>query len=318
MYKWSTFLGLGLLMTSVAIAEPVADGPSFYDGIAAQVNDKVITLDTAMKELYNNFDFSRLPAAQQPQKVKELYPVILDLLIDRVLILQAYESSDLSIPDKIISSRIQTIIAEEFNGNESLLKERLQKLRLTYPEWAQKVRENIILQAMRQTFVNEKIKVSPRMVREYYAANKQLYAQQSGTHVRTILLQGSTTQVNNLLEALANGVAFEQLAKDYSIDEKASNGGDWGFVSLAENFSPAVIECIQSMETGTRKHLDMGGDFHLIVEKVAEQVGETPPLSEIWSTVERDVYNQKAEELYKTWTEGLRKHAYIKINNPNF
>lgn len=306
-----------LFITPWLLAE-TASGPTFYDGVAAHVNDKVITLDTAMQELYNNFDLSRLPPSQQPQKVKELYPVILDLLIDRVLILQAYEAAGVSLPDKIVEKRIQTIIAEEFGGNEALLRERLQKLRMTHPEWTQKVRENIILQAMRQTHVNEKIKIAPRMVREYYAAHKADYAPKAGTHLRTILLQGTLIQADNLWQALQEGEPFEQLAKQYSIDEKAAEGGDWGIVTLEENFSPAVITLIQSMAVGERQRLDMGGDFHLIVEKVAEQVGDIPPLSSIWSTVERDLYNKKAEEAYKVWTESLRKNAYIHINDPHF
>lgn len=317
MRKW--IMAWGLLITMMTFATTVeANGPSFYDGVAAHVNDKIITLDTVMHELYNNFDLSRVAPHQQATKVKELYPVVLDLLIDRVLILQAYEASGLTIPDKIISSRIQTIIAEEFGGNEALLKERLMKIRLTYPEWAQKIRENVILQAMRQTQVNEKLKVSPKMVREHYAKHKDAYAQQAGTHVRTILLQGSEVQANNLWQALEEGVPFAEIAEQYSMDEKAIDGGDWGFVSLEENFSPEVIQLITSMKIGERKRHTMGNEFHLIVEKVAVNVGEVPPLKDIWTRVENDVYNQKAEALYKTWTEGLRKRAYIKINDPKF
>ncbi|MDO4527643.1 MAG: SurA N-terminal domain-containing protein [bacterium] len=316
MRKWIFFLGL--IFSTYCFAQAAESGPSYYDGIAAHINDKVVTLDTAMRELYNNFDLTRIPPHQQAQKVKELYPIVLDLLIDRILILQEYESTGMTLPDKIIASRIQSIIAEEFGGNEALLKERLKKIHLTYPEWAEKVRENVILQAMRQTYVNEKIKISPRMVREHYTANKESYATSSGTHVRTILLQGTTIQADNLWQALEDGQPFEKIAKEYSIDEKASLGGDWGFVSLTENFSPAVIELIESMKTGERKRLHMGGEFHLIVEKVAVKIGEIPPLQSIWTKVENDVYNKEAEEAYKVWTDGLRKRAYIKINDPQF
>lgn len=316
MRKWIVLLGI--VFSMYGLAQTTDQGPSYYDGIAAHVNDKVITLDTAMRELYNNFDLTRVPPSQQAQKVKELYPVVLDLLIDRILILQAYESSGMVIPDKIISSRIQTIIAEEFGGDEARLKERLKKIRLTHPEWAQKVRENVILQAMRQTFVNEKIKVSPRMVREYYVAHKENYAPKAGTHVRTILLQGTEVQAENLWQALEEGQPFDKIAKQFSIDEKAAQGGDWGFVSLNENFAPAVITLIEETNVGERNRLNMGGDFHLIIEKVAVQVGDIPPLQSIWTQVERDVYNKKAEELYKTWTDGLRKRAYIKVNDPKF
>lgn len=308
----------GLLASTCGMATSATNGPSYYDGVAAHVNDKVITLDTAMRELYNNFDISRIPANQQHQKIKELYPVMLDLLIDRILILQEYETLGLNIPDKIISARIQTIIAEEFGGNEALLKERLQKIQLTYPEWAEKVRENVILQAMRQTQVNDKVTVTPRMVRAYYKEHKEKYAKSSGTHVRTILLQGTEVQADNLWEALEKGQAFADLAKQYSMDEKAAEGGDWGFVNLKDNFAPAVIQLIESMKVGERQRLNMGGDFHLIIEKVAVQVGEVPALQDIWTRVERDVYNKAAEELYKTWTEGLRKRAYIKRNDPQF
>ena len=114
------FLTLSLMLLAYA---GLHAEPTFYDGVAAYVNDKVITVDTVMQELHNGFDLSSIPPAEQANRIRELFPVVRDMLVNRTLILEAYEASGAELPNEVVNERVRAIIADQFGGDEAKLKE---------------------------------------------------------------------------------------------------------------------------------------------------------------------------------------------------
>ncbi len=288
--------------------------PSPYDGVAAYVNDKVVTVDTVMKELHSGFDLSRVPAERRADKVRELFPVVRDLIVDRMLILKAYEDSGAQLPNEAVTERVQAIVADDFGGDEAKLTEMLRRSRMTKPEWVRQVRENMIVAAMRQLQVGRKTAVSPRRVKEYFAEHMDDFAEEGGVRVRLILIppaQGAAAAEAALAE-LNKGVPFEEVAKRHSSDAKAKEGGDWGFVNPEATFAPAVVEALRGLKVGEHSGILEQAGYRSIVQKAAVRKGKRPTLAEAWPAAEAAVRAQLGQERYKAWLEGLRKAAYIK------
>ena len=302
-------LSLALLACAGLRAEP-----TFYDGVAAYVNDKVITVDTVMQELHNGFDLSSVPPAEQAARVRELFPVVRDMLVNRTLILEAYEASGAELPNEVVNERVQTLIADQFGGDEAKLKEALRNSRTTREEWMKRVRENIIVMAMQQLQVDRKIVVSPKKIREYYAARAAEFAEDAGTHVRSITIDpaGGAAAAEKALAELKAGKPFAEVAKAYSSDPQAAQGGAWGFVDPAESFAAPLVEALAKLKPGATAGVIAMGDWRAIVQKVTERAGEPPNLDEAWPKVEAAVRAQLGQARYNEWVDSLRKKAYIK------
>lgn len=285
-----------------------------YDGVAAYVNNKVVTIDTVLKQLHSHFDFAAVPDHEVPVRMREYFPVVRDLIIDRMLILQEYEDSGSNLPSAYFNARIEEILSADYGGDEAKLKEALRRANMTYDEWVKQVREDVIVQAMRQLQVGKKIMVSPRRVKEYFAEHMDDFAKETGTRVRTILItpdQGEAV-ANEVMAALKAGGDFAELAKKYSSDSQAAEGGDWGYVNPKEAFAPMIAEALNGLKNGAYSDILESAGYRFIVQKVDVRRGERPQLKDVWSEVESAVRAQLGQERYKDWIEGLRKKAYIR------
>ncbi len=308
-----TRAALGLAL-ALALAAPARGEATFYDGVAAYVNDKVVTVDTVMREMRMNFDLSRVPQAQLPGRIRELYPVMRDLLVDRLLILEAYEASGAQLPNEAVNARVQAVVAESFGGDTARLREALRENRMTYEEWVKQLRANMIVAAMRQLQVDQKITVSPKKVRAYYAAHPERFAERGGVHVRTITIdpKGGEAAAKRAAADLEAGKPFAEVAKAFSCDSQAANGGDWGFVDPHETFAAPIAATIAALKPGeTSPILDLGG-WHMIVRKVAVRSEGVRPLAEVWEQATRAVREELGRQRYDAWVGALRKAAYVR------
>lgn len=305
----------GLLAAMAALAFGLRAEPSFYDGVAAYVNDKVITVDTVMRELHANFNLSRLPQDEVAARMREYFPVMRDLLIDRILILGAYEASGAQLPNTVVNRRVQEILADRFGGDEARLREALLSAGMTRDQWVKEVREDLILMAMRQLQVERKVTVSPKKVRAYYAAHAKDFAEEAGVHVRLIMIDpaGGAKAAEAALADLKAGKPFEEVARAHSKESHAAQGGDWGFVDPKANFAPQVVEALEKLKDGERSGILEVGGWRAIVQRVATRRGQVPPLGEVWDKVEAAVRREQGQARYKAWVEGLRKQAYVRL-----
>lgn len=303
------------LLAAMAVWAAVAWAePSFYDGVAAYVNDKVVTVDTVMRELHNNFNLSQVPPDQVADRIRELFPVMRDLLVDRTLILEAYEASGAQLPNEAVNARVQEILAEQFGGDEAKLKESLRAARMTREEWVRQVRENLIVQAMRQLQVDRKLVVSPKKVRAWYDAHKAELAETAGVHVRMIMIDpaGGAEAARKALADLEAGKPFEEVAKAHSKDSRAAQGGDWGFVRPEDNFAPQVVQALGKLKDGERSDVIELGGWRAIVQRVATRAGRERPLAEVWPQAEAAVRRELGLARYDAWLKDLRQKAYVR------
>ncbi len=291
-----------------------------FDGVVAYVDDKVITMDTVFNELRTNRQLWNASIQAQATETVKYFPVFRDLLIDRMLILKAYEASGATLPEEAINDQVKQIIAEGYGGNEAKLHAELRRTGLTYPEWLKQVRENMIVQAMRTLQVDRKINVSPKRIREYYAAHPEQFSTTDGVRLQTILLgpdQGRTT-AENILAELRNGADFAALARQYSIDEYATEGGDTGFIKPEETFMPGAVTMIQQLKVGEVSDIFELKGYCQIFKKVETKGEKRAPLTEVWPQVEAAVRQQMGQERYEQWIESLRKNAHIRYVDIKF
>ncbi len=292
-----------------------------FDGVAAYVNDKVLTVNTVIQEMYTNFGLGRLPEEQQNAEIMRYFPVVCDLMINRLLVLDAYEKEQMQLPNEAVASRVQEIIATEYQGDKAKLQEQLKAQRMTYDMWEKTIREDLIFSAMRHLQINSKVNVSPGAVRAYYEQHKDRYAAKQKMHVHSIALTPDQGRVlaEELMKQLEQGASFAAFAKQYSCDERAEQGGDWGFVvPTAQWGDPTLLEAVTKLAVGQRTLVEFAGGYCVIFYKEAAEAADAQALTGMWDEVEADLRAELSEQRYKTWLQRLRDEAYVEVIEIDF
>jgi peptidyl-prolyl cis-trans isomerase SurA len=147
--------------------------------------------------------------------------------------------------------------------------------------------------------------------------NSPLVVQQ--THARHILIKiteimsdkEAKTKMDNLHDRLINGEKFEVLARQFSEDGSASNGGDLNWVNPGDTvpqFEKAMNE-LQPNEISAPIRTQFG--WHII--QVLERRGQDMTKESARLKARQEIRNRKAEEAYQDWIRELRDRAYVEL-----
>lgn len=302
-----------------ARAQQAPGGGKLLDGVAAYVNERMITIAEVMTEVRNSV-WVELPKAEREAKLRELYMATLDAMIDRRLILDAARASKAQVAAWAVENRVQEIVDQRFGGDRAKLIAALTERRMTYEEWHASIEEDLTIQLMRYGQVERNVSIPPKDVRAYYTAHQNDFLSQGGVQVGMIVFaaakDGSATleeQGAKIIKALAGGMNFADAARAYSQDGKAAQGGDWGMVQPAEVFRPEIVAALAKLKVGEYSAAILLEDFGYIVRKVDEKKARPLTLDEAWPWVESRLRMQQSEQRYRDWVGRLRSRAYIKV-----
>src|SRR6201998_3564073 len=220
-----------------------ATDPQVIDGIAAVVNGDVITFSQVQEVAAPEEQTLRQQYQGQEliDKIKETRLAVLNDLINRQLILQEFKKKEYTLPDYVVEEQVQDIIKDEFGGDRQAFVRTLQAQGYTLNKFRDKEKEKITVQVMRQNQLkDDSFTPSPEAVDAYYNANKQEFATPAQVKLRMIVLNSdplvsdsakTTKQMaDDIRDKATHGGDFATLAKTYSMDGTAENGGDWGWV----------------------------------------------------------------------------------------
>jgi peptidyl-prolyl cis-trans isomerase SurA len=140
------------------------------DGIAAIVNSNVITysevrdyVQPVVAQLRRDYSGSNLV-----EKVKAAQADALNNLIERALILDEFKDKGYSFPDTVIDEQLNDVIANDYGGDRAAFIKTLQAQNVTLAQYREKLRERIIVQAMRNRKAMNEVVASPYKIEQYY------------------------------------------------------------------------------------------------------------------------------------------------------
>jgi len=273
-----------VLSASSAFAEEV-------DGIAARVGTEVILRSDVQDEM------KRLPTSD-----RSTFLDVRNRLIDRKLILKAAADSKMTMQEWVIENRIREIIKKGFQGDRNRLMEALSQQKISYPEWRARMKEDMIVSAMRYQVVDKNVSASPAELRREYAEHKDRYSSGGKVSVSVIALQPSESAKRDSISAKVKELSFVALGATEYKDVKP-----------AEVFNPTICAEIAKMPKGTLSHwIDLDG-WSFLLRKDDEQEARNKTFAEAFDDIDANVREEMAEKLYKEWVERLKASAYIKI-----
>ena len=282
--KLVTALSLSLLLFGGARAVEV-------DGIAAKVGSETIL----RSEVANEMQRLGLHDASRYEEIR-------DEMIDRKLMLQAARESKMTMQEWVVENRVREIIQKAFGGDRNRLIETLGKQRISYPEWYARMKEDMIVGAMRWNVINKNITASPAEMRAEYAAHPERYVAEHRVTVSVILLKPEERVRRDAITAALKEKSFEELG-----------GQRYADVKPEDVFKPEVCAEIAAMPKGTiSKWIEIDG-WSFLLRKEDEREGKKLSFEEAFDAVEANVKEAKSKAAYLAWIARLREETYVKV-----
>ncbi|MBI4006337.1 MAG: peptidylprolyl isomerase [Gammaproteobacteria bacterium] len=248
-----------------------ADVP--LDRIVAVVNDDVIMqseLEEKLRTVRNQLE--QQGTALPPSGILEKQ--ILDRLILNKLQLQLASSTGIRIDDETLNRTISNI-ASENNVSLTQFREILEKDGYSYEHFREDIRNEIIITRLRERNVDNRIIVTDREIDNFLATKEQqgpIENEYRISHILIAIPEAATPEEIEqarlvglkVLEDLANGQDFAELAKTVSEGKQASEGGDLGWKKAAD--IPSLFsDYIDDMKEGDVSELIQSpSGFHII------------------------------------------------------
>jgi len=288
------------------------------NGIAAVVNSDVITF-SQVQDMVGTRERSleeQLKGQDLADKVKQLRMSAVQVLIDNQLILQEFAKNKYTIPDYVVDEQVQTRIKEQFGGDRAAFIRTLGAQGMTMERFRKMVRDDIIVQAMRQRSVKDDTIIAPQKIQEYYTKNIDQYSTPEQVKLRMIVIkkngQAGKQMAEELRQKALGGADFDKLAQMYSEDSTQDTGGDWGWIDR-RTLNESLTKIAFSLKPGDVSEVtELAGSYYLLYVE-AKKNGTTKPLTEVHDDIENKLQQEQRQKAQEKWIETLRQKAFIKV-----
>lgn len=312
---------LALLLASSLALFATAGGQDVLDGIAAIVNQDVVTFSQVRELVGPKEKQARdtLKGEVLVEKIKEIRLAAINDLIDRSLILQEFKTKGFTIPEHMIDERVQEIIRESFGGDRQAFLRTLSAQGFTLEKFRDFQRDSVIVQEMRRQATKGAPTVSDTRVQEYYKARLEEYSTPEEIKLRVITIRGGDENtakrkmIEEIREKIAGGADFGDLARMYSMGTEQEASGDMGWINrkyLNESLTKAAF----ALKPGQLSEvIELGGSYFLFLCEAKKQAS-VKPLQEVRPEIEKALLQGERQKQQQDWLLKLRKKAYIKLH----
>ena len=273
-----------------ALAAATADGFE-VDGVAAKVGSETILRSDVYEEM-----------RRMGERDDSRFAEVRNEMIERKLMLKAASDAKMTLQEWVVENRVREIVGKAFGGDRSKLIETLGKQKLSYPEWYARMKEDMIVSAMRWNVVDKNVTASPAEMRKEFEANPGRYSSGHKVTVSVIMLKPEDSGRREEILSALKEKSFEELG-----------GRRFSEVNPEDQFKPEVCREIEKMPKGTISHWIEIDGWSFLIRKESESAGGELSFEDAYDKVEAAVKDAESERLYKAWIERLRAETYIKV-----
>jgi peptidyl-prolyl cis-trans isomerase SurA len=304
----------------IMIVTIVTAVPSFawetFDRVIAVVNDTAIIQSELMRR------YQVVTKKQTPKKPEELNS-ILDNLIERALIEQEAREQAIIISDEKVMSHINNIMKAQKIPSLDVFKKMVEeKEGISFEEYKEEIRQSLLTEML----VSLAIGVSPPSREEayqWYKENKNKLGNE--VHIKQIVIRPKNSSfaeekranelINQIRDRILKGESFEKLASQYSEDPSAKNGGDIGWVALAE-MDPYMANTVFRMKKPGEISTVMKTHSGYTIVKLMES--RPTSFETVQDRILNMLYQRNMGEQFKKWIVTRRAQSDIKIYLENY
>ena len=301
-------------------------GARFANGIAAIVEDRIITVGDIRREIEPLLPQIRMQSRNEAEFRKNIEQVedeIIQNLVDQVLIVKDFYSDEKRrIPASYIDQELDERIMTQFEGDRSKFLAYLRAIGKTQKEFRRLIEDEVIVGYMRSQMRKSQTIVSPAKIENFYTENRDRFFQGDSVHLYLIHLKRIADENDSILnqtaetvmKQLRDGAKFTEMAQQYSQDPSKKKGGDWGWNApsdLREELSKAAFV----LEPGKfSEPIKLGEEIFILYVEDRRTAG-IQPIEDVREQIERMLVSQMAREAQDRWLERLRRSGYVRYFN---
>lgn len=298
-------------LTAVKPPERQSNMPSPNGGLVLSIDSTAITSDEIITPVKPKLDGL---AAQNDYELfrKKARELLTDVLLQKIADIKLYEKAKAALPenvdkdiiDKIVEQEVQKFIAH-CGGNYAVAEQMLKKMGLTWQQFYQEQKRTILVEA----FLADEAKIDKpvtysELVKYYDSIKNESYVKDAMFEFRLIDIeidkfkdpndpnvkpdQKAIELAGRIEQRIKKGEDFAELAKKYSNDESAQNGGLWKPVrhgSLVEPYGKIEI-VVADMNAGDVSVPVFAQNHIFIVKLESKQAQNCQPFEKVQSEVE--------------------------------
>lgn len=295
----------------------IAESAMVLDKIVAIVNKDVITWG----ELYKAMEFE---SGQEMKSMKEEDKQkffknnelpFLEVMIDMRLEVQEAAKMGISANEEEVNKAIENM-KKKYSMTQEVFAQTLVKEGFSMAEYRKKLSEQIMVTRVVDQEVRGKIVISEADIDRDLIQHSELTKDEEGYQVSLIFLKTGDDrkkveeQAASIFEKLKAGGDFSEIARQYSEDSNAKNGGDLGFIKKSE-ISKELLAVLSTMKAGDISQPFWSNNGMNILKLNEMRAYKTP--QEVRDAVRQKLYEEKFNMDIKSWVKGLRERSYVEI-----
>jgi parvulin-like peptidyl-prolyl isomerase len=294
-------------------------------GIVATVNGKPIVSSEVREAIQAQEQLIRMQV-KDPREADARLAALKEgakyALIERQLVLSEFEKLGGTIKAQYVEDDINNIIRESFGGDREKFLFELAKNNMTIKKFRDQREKMMVVSVLRARQVKDLPPPTPAQVESFYRKNSEKFRDKDYIKFSTITVpkypvgdvNASPESQKKLAEEIrtkiANGADFAQMAKTYSQDSRADQGGDWGLQERA-SLNKEIADVAFALKTGTvSKVVDVGVSY-MIIFCEAKQPGNQEPLEKVRPMIEKAISAEMGRDAVNRWLSGLAAKAVI-------
>ncbi len=253
-----------------------------------------------------------LPEGGQKREIRDL---VVEQLIQDKLLDQEARRRGIGVSEQEVQTRVQELVAPL---DLSELRQSASAGQSTLQEWMQAYQRRLVHQKLIQQEVLDKLRVTPKEERDYYAKNTRRFYRPEQVKVRHLCVAGRDIY-DRIVKALAGGEDIVQLIRRYSVTPDRAADGDLGYVQrgmLPLPLEQAIFENKRVGATSTSRtrpiQTEMG--FHIVrIEGYRPEGIES--FDEAEPEIRRILVQEREPEAYRRWLDQLKSDASITVDS---
>jgi len=289
-------------------------------GVAARVNG----VEISVFRLNRHFeDYLKLQGRdpgmmRDPRVYNRLKGEALDQLINKELLRQEAQRLEIEVSDEAVQE-VRASVEAGFHSADAFQR-RIEASGFDDASYDDYLREDLAAALALNTLIGQ-IPISEEEVRNAYEANQDAFVRLEEVRARHILIRRppdaaeaalAEQRVAELLARIEAGEDFSELAREYSEDSSAEQGGDLGYFGRGRMVAPfeEVAFALAPGEVGGPVATQFG--WHLI--RVEDHRAEGPlPEAEALDLVRAYFFDVRRAEVQRSVLDALRQDAEIEV-----
>jgi peptidyl-prolyl cis-trans isomerase SurA len=283
---------------AATVAAKPASAPTQLDSIAVIVNDEVITRQELALRIKTVVRRMNAQNVQLPEPADLQRQMLERMIIERAQ-LQLAKEMGIRVEDTILDRAIGRI-AEQQKMTVQAMRNQMEKEGTTFASFREEIRQEIIMQRLREREVDAKLQISDAEVDSYMAeADAQAQAQVELNLAQILIripdnasaeqIAASQSRAETVMRQLRTGADFAKMAGTYSDANDALKGGEIGWRS-PDRLPPVFAEALAKIKPGQVTQLIKSpGGFHILKLIDSRSAAESAAVATVQQTRARHI-----------------------------